>query len=252
MDWEPVIWTLLLLGPLLWLVREAHQQLQELFFLVTGHQAMTIYLFQVLLLPGVILHEVSHYLVAKLLGVRVRKISLRPDIKGQKVQMGAVVMDRPDFIRGLLIGLAPMVLGTAMIVLIGRHVFEVERVIAAARESQGQEMIQAVRAAFEVQDAWIWFYLLFAISNAMLPSEADREGLRPTMILVTLVLGLVILTGYGPDLLSRLAAPLEMIFGLLLAAFGMTLFVDLIFVGIIILLKIVISLLTGRRVERTA
>jgi hypothetical protein len=250
MNWGFAFWAALLLGPLLWFVRRAHTELQELFFLLTGHQDVSIYLFQILLLPGVVLHEFSHYLAARLLGVRVRKISLSPNVRGNNVQMGAVVMDQPDFVRGLLIGLAPLVLGTMVIVLIGHHIFDVGVVIQAARDGDGSGMVEAARAAFEVSDAWIWLYLLFAVSNAMLPSEADREFVGPTLGLLVLVVALVVLAGRGPDLVNSLAGPMETVLSLLMVAFGITLFVDVIFVGVILLLKGLVSLTTGRRLER--
>jgi hypothetical protein len=245
-----VFWTILLLGLLLWLVRRVHRGLQELFFLLSGHQAVTIYLFQIILLPGVVLHEFSHFLAAKLLGVRVRKIWLTPDVQGDSVQMGAVEMDKPDFIRGLLIGLAPLALGVAAIVLIGHQVFDVSAVIQAARTNDSGEIIEAVWAAFKVSDAWLWLYLLFAISNAMLPSEADRIFLGPTLALIITIVALIGLAGLGPELIASLARPAETALGLLLVALGITIFVDAIFVGVILLLKELVSRLTGRRLEK--
>lgn len=250
MDWTLIFWTLLLLIPLLWLVRQVHHGLQELFFLLTAHKTVAIYLFQILLLPGVILHEFSHYLTARLLGVRVRKVSLQPVVQSDKIQMGAVVIDRADFIRGLLIGLAPLVLGSIAVVLIGQQVFDVSKVIDAARAGDSRGLIEAIRTAFGVNDAWIWLYLIFAISNAMLPSESDRESLWPVVAFITLIAIVAAVAGWGADLISSLAAPAETALSLLLVAFGITLFVDALFFGVITLLKESISLLTGRRLEK--
>jgi hypothetical protein len=250
MNWELIVWTLVLLLPLLWLVRNAHQGLQELFYLLTEHKAVAVYLFQIMLLPGVILHEMSHYVAAKLLGVRIRKLSLQPQIRGNKIQMGAIVMDRPDFARGILIGLAPLVVGTAVVVLIGYHVFDVANVIAAVTANDIGAAIGAVQAAFGVNDAWIWFYFIFAISNAMLPSESDRASLWPMLIFVGAIAVVVALAGWGPAVLVQLVTPMESAFSLLLVAFGITLFVDLIFVSFIALLRALVTALTGRRLEK--
>lgn len=250
MNWGLVLWTVLLLGPLLWCVRQVHQGLYGLAWLLTSHETLAIYLYQILLLPGVALHEFSHYLAASLLGVRVRKISLRPNIQGEKVQMGAVVMDKPDFIRGLIIGSAPLIVGSIAVVLIGQQIFDVGTVIEAARTSDSRGMLEAIQAAFKVNDAWIWLYLIFAISNAMLPSASDRESLWPMVAFIVFIVGLVALAGRGPDLMNRLAEPIETALSLLLLAFGITLFVDVIFVGIISTLKGVFSLITGRRLEK--
>lgn len=250
MNWELAFWTVLLLGPLLWFTRQVHQGLHELAWLLTGHELIAVYLYQILLLPGVALHEFSHYLVASLLGVRVRQVSLRPDVQGAKIQMGAVVMDKPDFMRGLLIGLAPLVLGSTLVVLIGQHVFDVGAVIKAARQNDSRGMIEAIQAAFGVNDAWIWFYLIFAVSNAMLPSESDRESLWPVVTFIVFIVGVIALAGRGPDLISSLAEPIETALSLLLVAFSITLFVDAIFVGMITLLRGLVSLVTGRRLEK--
>lgn len=252
MNWGLILWTLLLLGPLLWLVQRVHQELQALFFLLTNHRAVAVYLFQILLLPGVILHELSHFLAASLLGVRVRHFSLRPEIQGEKIQMGAVVIDKPDFMRGLLIGLAPLILGSVAVVLIGQQVFDVGAVIEAARVNGSQGILQAVQAAFRVNDAWIWLYLIFAISNAMLPSQSDRESLGPVATFIAAVVATLALAGLGPKLMAALTEPMEQALSLLLMAFGITLFVDVVFVAIILALRGLVSLLTGRRLERIA
>jgi hypothetical protein len=252
MDWTLFIWTLILLVPLLWIVRWVHEGLQELFFLLTEHKLAAIYLFQILLLPGVILHELSHYLTAKLLGVRVREVSLKPEIHQDRIQMGAVVMDRPDLARSLVIGLAPMIVGSIAVVLIGQQVFDVGSVIEAAKSNDVQALAEAVYAAFGVNDAWIWFYLIFAVSNAMLPSESDREALGPMLAFIAVGGGIVALAGWGPAVLSSLAGPVETGLSLLMVAFGITLFVDIMFLGVILLLKQSFSLLTGRRLQKGA
>ena len=250
MDSRILFGTVLLLGPLLWFVRRVHEGLQELAFLLTGHRLVTVYLYQILLLPGVALHEFSHYLAASLLGVRVHNVSLRPYVQGDKIQMGAVVTEKPDFVRGLFVGLAPLVLGSIVVVLIGQHVFDVGAVIQAARDGDSGGMIEAVWGAFGVHDAWIWLYLIFAISNAMLPSASDRESLWPMLVFVALIVGIIVLAGRGPDLVSRLAEPVEKALSLLLVAFGITLFVDAIFVGALTLLTGAVGLLTGRKLEK--
>jgi hypothetical protein len=250
MDWGLLFWTLLTLGPLLWFVRQVHQGLHGLVLLLTGNHIAALYLYQILLLPGVALHEFSHYLAASLLGVRVHSLSLRPDVRGEKIQMGAVVMDKPDFVRGLIIGVAPLVLGSAVVILIGYHVFDVGAMIEAVNAGDSSGILETIRVAFGVNDAWIWLYLIFAISNAMLPSESDRESLWPMAAFVAFIVGLAVLAGLGPDLMNNLSEPMETFLSLLLVAFGITLFVDVIFVGAIALVRESFSIVTGRRLEK--
>jgi hypothetical protein len=166
--------------------------------------------------------------------------------------MGAVVLDKPEFVRGLLIGLAPLVLGSVAVAWIGHHFFDVGKVIAAAEASDAGGMVRAVVDAFVVNDAWIWLYLVFAISNAMLPSESDREAVWPMLAFVALVLAIAVLAGWGPAVVSRLAKPVETALGLLLLAFSITVFVDVVFLAIIWSLKTSTALLTRRRLGREA
>jgi len=252
MNWNLVIWTTILFVPLVWLVRLVHIGLQELFFLLTGDASIAVYLFQILMLPGVALHECAHYLTAKLLGVRVRSVSLRPKVKDGKVQMGAVSMNRPDFFRGVLIGMAPLVFGTAAILLIGNHVFDVNTVIEAVKGNNIAEVAEGVRSVFKVNDAWIWLYLLFAFSNAMLPSESDRESLWPMVVFLATLVVIAVLAGLGPALFSGFAKALEFALSVLLVAFCTTLFVDTVFVTIIWLLRGAVTYLSGRRLDRAA
>jgi hypothetical protein len=249
MDWGLLLWTVALLLPLVLLVRKAHAGVQELFLLLTDNSAAAVYLFQILLLPGVVLHESSHYVAAVILGVRVRRVSLRPEVKGKRVQMGAVVMDKPDFVRGLAIGLAPLISGCLAVVLIGHHVFNVGNVIEAATAADTARLIEAVRVAYSVDDAWIWLYLIFAISNAMLPSESDREALIPVVTFVALGLATVVAAGWSSKLLSDLVQPVEAALSLLLIAFGITVFVDTGFVALIALLRTALGALKQRRFE---
>ena len=251
MDLNLALWTVILFVPLVWLVRQVHEGLQELFFLLTGDKAMAVYLFQVLLLPGVALHEFSHYLTAKVLGVRVRSVSLRPKVQSGKIQMGAVAMTKPDFLRGVLIGMAPLLFGTAAILLIGHHVFDVGAVLAAAKSNDVGGMIRGIGSVFSANDAWIWMYLVFAVSNAMLPSESDRESLWPTAVFVAIIIAGAVLAGFGPALTSGLANAMETALSVLLVAFAITVFVDVIFVLVIWLLRTAASYLTGRRLDRT-
>ena len=251
MDWGLVFWTLVFLISLWWLVRQIHEGLQELMYLLAGDKTIAIYLFQILLLPGVVLHEFSHYLTARLLGVRVRKLSLRPKVQGGKIQMGAVAMDRPDFVRGVLIGMAPLIVGSIAVVLVGNHVFDVNKVVDAAKMSDLSAITDGVQAAFAVNDAWTWLYLIFAISTAMLPSESDREALWPMAIFVAAIAVMVFLAGWGPALIASLAEPMAAALSLLVVAFGFTLFVDALFAGIIWVLKVLVSTVTGRHLEKT-
>ncbi len=74
------------------------------------------YLLAILFLPGTYIHELSHYLVAKILFVRTFGITLRPKIERNSIKMGSVEIAQTDFIRRFLIGSAPFTVGVMLLV----------------------------------------------------------------------------------------------------------------------------------------
>jgi len=240
----------------LWLaVRWIHRHLQGLALLLTGDPDIALYLYALLLFPGVLLHELSHLLMARLLGVRTRGFSLRPATTPQgAVQLGFVVVQRTDVVRSSLIGLAPLLSGIGVVLLIGQHVFAVERIAAALVTGDLGRALEGAVAAFQVPDAWLWLYLVFAVSNAMLPSASDRSDWGALALLLVGGGALFFLiqdtSGEGASRLLRGWGPsLEAGLALLTMAFGTTLAVDLLFALIIGLLEQLIGGLRGRRVE---
>jgi hypothetical protein len=55
-----------------------NRETQAVFLLLTRRGEVAMVLFAVLFFPGVLLHEVSHYVMAQLLGVRTKRFSLIP------------------------------------------------------------------------------------------------------------------------------------------------------------------------------
>jgi hypothetical protein len=109
-----------MLLPLVYLQRLLHREIQLVFFLITRNKPLTIALFSLIFFPGVVLHELSHFLMAKLLGVRTGKFSVIPQATGDGyLTMGYVETERSDIVRDSLIGLAPIIAGTAFVAYAG-------------------------------------------------------------------------------------------------------------------------------------
>ena len=119
----PFIWVALTLPILLFLQRWIHRHLHGVAFLLTGNKNWAVVLYAIILFPGVLLHEFSHWLTATLLGVRTGSFSVLPRTKSDgSVQLGYVEYYKTSSvgpIRESLIGSAPLVTGTAVILLIG-------------------------------------------------------------------------------------------------------------------------------------
>jgi hypothetical protein len=195
-----------LLGPLLLMQRGLHFELQAIFLLITRSEAAAIGIFSLLFLPGVLLHELSHFLMAKLLGVRTARFSLLPTVMPDgKLQMGFVETAQTDFVRDALIGIAPLLSGGALVAYLGLVQLALAPLGSTFIQSNWGGLWEALRQVPNQPDFWIWFYLTFTFSTTMLPSESDRRAWLPLALVVVLLIGAAALAGAGPWLLDNLA-----------------------------------------------
>jgi len=74
--WTPVLWVIGLSIPLLLLTRWLHLHLQGLSLIASGSEQSALLLHYLLLLPGILLHELSHVVAAKIVGVTRRRPAL--------------------------------------------------------------------------------------------------------------------------------------------------------------------------------
>jgi elongation factor P hydroxylase len=74
----------------IFLTRWITRHMQGIMFLLGADEEVIMYLQFILFFPGILVHEVSHWITAQLLGVRTLHFSIWPKKKGKgKVQYGA-------------------------------------------------------------------------------------------------------------------------------------------------------------------
>lgn len=117
-----LIWFLLMLVPLVFLQRLLHRELQAVFLILTRDARLTMGLFSIIFLPGVFLHELSHFLTAKILLIPTGKFSIFPQsLPDGRVQLGYVETARSDAARDSLVGAAPLIVGTLFVAQMNRR-----------------------------------------------------------------------------------------------------------------------------------
>lgn len=249
MSWLPWIGLAVTLMLLLVTERWIHRHLQGTMLLLSGDREIAVVLYALPLMPGIVVHEVSHALTARLLGVRTGKISIRPKLADERIQLGFVPVEETDVIRASLIGLAPLLAGSAVILLIGYLAFNIDTMQHAFVQRNWAEVVAGLTEMARVQDFWLWVYLIFAVSNTMLPSQSDREPWRPILLFIALITPLAWFAGVGPTIVERLGQPLTLAALWLTAMYGFTVVADLPFVLLITLLEWILGRLKGVRVE---
>jgi len=242
-------WLLLMLGPLLVCQRTLHRELQKVLLLTTRRADVTLSVFSLLFLPGVLLHEASHFIVAKILRVRTGRFSLLPrPLANGKLQMGYVEVAKTDIGRDALIGLAPLVSGMIFIAYVGLLRMDLFQTVDAVRTGQMQLFWSRLAELPSLADFWIWFYLVFAVSSTMFPSASDRRAWLPVLLIVALLLSLVLLAGAGTWLFATLGPTVNQTLRVLSVLFAISLVIHLFLLFPFWILRVLLSRITGYRV----
>jgi hypothetical protein len=246
------LWFLSTLLLLMLVQRWVHQHLHGVAYLISGQPDMALMLYSLVLLPGVALHELSHALMATVLGVKTANLTLIPRRQPDgHVRLGSVQVERVDAVRSSLIGLAPLLAGSLAILLIIRFAFDVNTLGVAVQHGDLAALLGSLGGLLRAPDAWLWLYLLFSIANAMMPSPSDRETWPPVILFSLLLLSLAVAFGLNTAI-EGVGTIVDQIMRWLAAAFTITLIVDLPFVVIIFLIEVTSSRALGRRVEYTS
>ncbi|MFM8876633.1 MAG: hypothetical protein ACKOGC_11260 [Anaerolineae bacterium] len=206
MQFTGLLWFALMLVPLVYLQRLLHREIQIIFYLITRNKPLTIALFSMLFFPGVFLHELSHFLMAKVLGVRTGKFSLIPQsLDTGYLQLGYVETEQTDILRDSLIGLAPIIAGTLCVAYAGVEQMRLDALWHVLSNGQTELFWLGLKLLPTVPDFFVWFYLTFAVSSTMLPSESDRHAWLPLGIWIAGLLVISIIAGAGTWMLQNLA-----------------------------------------------
>ena len=245
----PLIILVATIFPILWLKRWITLHLQGLGILLWGDADVAMLLYFLTLLPGIVLHELSHWAFARVLGVRTGRMQLWPSRKGGgRMRLGSVRIGQTDPFRASLIGLAPFITGCLAIYLIGDQILGASTIITPLFRTDFTTFKANLSAYPQASDFWIWIYVIFTISNTMFPSESDRQAWWPVVAL----LGAMALLGYTFGLLEEIPAVLanawaELVSYLAYASI-LTLVVNLASAAVLAITEKIVATIKGTRI----
>jgi hypothetical protein len=160
---------------LYFLSRKLFNQLARLFQSIISKTKWIYYSLAFLFLPGTYIHELSHYVMAKILFVPVYGFSLRPKIFGNELRLGHVEVAKSDFVRRFFIGIAPILFGIT--ILIGS-------VYLLILFNKTHKLLYIIGEGI----------LVFEIANTMFMSKKDMEGswkVWMSLLFITMILYLL-------------------------------------------------------------
>ncbi len=165
---DPFIITVILLTLLYYVSRSTLTHISSLLFYVFRSAKAAYLLLAFFFLPGTIVHEMAHAVVAMCLFLNVREIAIFPKIEKNKIVLGYVMYEKTDPIRSFLTGIAPFFIGLALLVLI-------------PYVTSGSTFAMQV----------VWLYVIFTITTMMFFSDSDIEQgyvVLPIFIVAVVVL----------------------------------------------------------------
>ena len=231
-----ILWLLGVLAALWLLGVLLSRHIQGLILLLTGRANIATMVYDLLVLPGVVLHELSHAFVALLLGLRVLQINLFQFRSSNDPRQGEVIVTKADPLRMSVVGAAPLLCGVAILVLLLRWLDPPTISLDLAAFGQLWQQLRDPATAIAT-------YLLFAIANTMFPSEADRRAWW-VVGAVLLLLALGIRPTIPPLWVERVAVQANRLVSALLSV----VLIDVVVLIVVLILETLVSRIRGRRV----
>lgn len=243
---DGLLWLLVALAVFIFLQRLLHREVQAFFLILTRSAGVTQVLFALIFFPGVLLHELSHFLIAKLLGVQTGNFSLIPQAQPDgKLRLGYVETASGGFVRDALIGAAPLVTGSLFVAYAGIYQMHLLPLWDLMRSVDWGSFGATLVSVPKSPDFLLWFYLTFTISSTMMPSASDRHAWLPLGFLVVGLVVAAILAGAGDWMLAHLAPPFNRFLQALAMIFGLSGVLHILLILPFLLLHRVLTRLTG-------
>jgi len=163
------------------LSRFLQKYLSQFIYSLTNSEKITVYAMAAFFFIGTVIHEFSHLIMANLLFVHTGKMELLPKLEGNTIRLGSVEIVKPDPFRRLLIGVAPFLMGTTIIIL---TLFSADFFDAT-------------------HTLWIGILALlivFQVGNTMFSSKKDMEGASFFLVLFIIAIATLYLLGFRTSL----------------------------------------------------
>jgi len=191
--------------------------------LVFGRAEPGIAIYSFFVLPGTIIHELSHWIVAELLLVRTGPITIFP----QEKRLGSVATVKSDPFRGFLIGLAPFITGLIILMILG-------------------QLLSLGWGSYNWWQLALIIYGIMVMGNSMMISESDRRT-WPFIIFFILLIFILISKYYSPLIIDHRSLIMT-IFSPLNQILGVTAGLNLVMIGGLFATRRFIEKLTKRRI----
>ncbi len=173
---QPFFWILLFIFQIYLLSILSNKIFNILFrflYKIFKKETTAVYIIGALFLPGTFIHELSHAISATLLGSRVTKFSVWPQIENGGIKMGYAQYIVLDVVRNTIIGISPLLFGIVILYFLIINFFVVNLYLQI-----------------------LFVYLIFQVANSMFLSESDIRDLKFLSLFLTIIISIVLIGDY--------------------------------------------------------
>lgn len=145
-------------------------------YLFTRNKNLSFSVLAVFFLPGTVLHEISHFFTAIILLLPVGEIRIMPEWDKNYIQFGRVTYGKKDFVRSILVGVAPFFGALFFFWFLGAF-----------------RLFPSANMALNISMG----YLIFAVSSNMFSSKQDLTDLIYIIPLFIVAAAVIYITGFN-------------------------------------------------------
>ncbi len=215
--------------------RWLHQHIFKVGWLLTQNFKTTTILYYTFFLPGVILHEFVYWLAAGIFNVRAERAIKWPEAQeiGELRLNFVQISPRAGVYRRAIIAIVPLVAGLTVVWWIASNILDINAVVLTMSSGNLDDVAAGFRQLVQAPDFWLWFYVLFTVSNTMYPAvPKDLRGWRTVAGAVVVIIITLFVIGIGNEISQSVATPLGSFLGvlqnILLLIIGSNLFMTLV------------------------
>ncbi|PJF42449.1 MAG: hypothetical protein CUN50_04100 [Candidatus Thermofonsia Clade 1 bacterium] len=215
-----------------------------------GKKERAAWIYILVLLPGILLRELSRWTVAGMLGQKPTFITPGPQIDDDGVvhfRLFHYTILNPVYI-GILAA-TPMVVGFSIMLAISYGALNLPQLLALLGSAESAALRQAFGALLSRADLPIWIYLLFTITNTMLPTLRELRSTWFLWVIFGAFMCFLLVLGMYNAILMLLAGPIATAIYTLTTVYGSVAAVNLLMLLVISVVEAIFSRLTNRKVE---
>jgi hypothetical protein len=222
---------------LAWLSSQLSIRTQLVVYRLTGSLDLATVAIFLVLMPGVFVHELSHWLAARLLGLRTSRFQVWPKRQKHGLGLGSVTVQTGGTWRDSAVGMAPLIAGSTLLALIGYAVFESDILLRQLEQGRLLDVLGAFFDALGRPDGLVWAYAAFVIGNSMMPSRSDRQPLRPLLLYLALAALIYFVVGLPIEPITALLGWLIPAIQVLVGSLLVVILLDAVVVSVLFLVE---------------